>query len=320
MKKVLLTGASGRIGSRLGQSLLEDGYEVTGLDLAAARLEHEHYSHVVTQFNDEIDLAKCMEGIDFMLHMGAMMSWNPNDNSRMFEANVSATQLLLGAAKEAGVSRFVFASSGEVYPEVAATTFPITEDMPLNPTSFYGLTKKLGEGLVEFYQGQGLETVILRFPHTQSADEVLDPDSFFSGPRFFLESKIRQMESFGNTAVADMLKGLQSEAGPQMIVQHGEDDRLPYQMHIADVRDVVAGVRLAMTHENAANEIFNLEPDDVVEFDKTLPRMSEITGLPLVNAYMPGKAIRYRTSNVKMKELLGFRPQYSFIGMVEENI
>ena len=299
--------------------MLAEGYEVVGLDLATGRLDHEHYSHVQTNFKDGVALDECLSGVDTILHMGAMMSWHPKDNAQMFEANVSATQLLLGAAQRAEVKRFVFASSGEVYPEVAAKVFPITEDMPMNPTSFYGLTKKLGEELIGFYQRQGLETVILRFPHTQAADEVLDPDSFFSGPRFFLESKIKQMEFFGNVAVAEKLKVLQDSNGPKMIVQHGEEDGLPYQMHIADVRDVVAGVLLAMTHANAANEIFNLEPDDVVEFDKVLPRMAEITGLPLVNAFMPGKAIRYQTSNAKIKERLGFQPQHSFLGMVEEN-
>ena len=319
MKKVLVTGACGRIGSRLGERLLEEGHEVVGLDLASARLAHERYSHLQTNFRDGSDLAECLKGIEFVLHLGALMSWHPNDNAAMFEANVSATQRLLDAALEAEVNRFVFASSGEVYPEVAAKVFPIIEDMPLNPTSYYGLTKKLGEELVTFYQRQGLETVILRFPHTQAADEILDPDSFFSGPRFFLEGKIRQMEHFGNFAVAEKLKELRGEDGPRMILQHGEEDGLPYQMHIADVRDVIDGVLLGMTHPNAANEIFNIEPDDVVEFDKALPKMAEITGLPLVKAYMPGKAIRYRTSNAKIKEQLGFQPRHTFMSMIEEN-
>lgn len=319
VKKVLLTGACGRIGSRLAERLLEDGIEVVGLDLAPVQINHEHYSHVQTSFKDGIQLEEPLNGVDVLLHLGAMMSWHPNDNPAMFEANVSATQQLLDAAMGVGVNRFVFASSGEVYPEVAAKTFPITEDMPLNPTSYYGLTKKLGEELVNFYQRQGLETVTLRFPHTQAVDEILDPDSFFSGPRFFLEGKIKQMESFGNHAVVEKLKSLRGDDGPRMIVQHGEDDGLPYQMHIADVRDIIEGILLGMQHPNAANEIFNVEPDDIVEFDKVLPRMAVITGLPLVKAFMPGKAIRYRTSNSKIKNLLGFQPNYTFMDMVEEN-
>tara|TARA_B100001123_G_scaffold446761_1_gene602167 strand:- start:1276 stop:2268 length:993 start_codon:yes stop_codon:yes gene_type:complete len=319
VKRVLLTGACGRIGSRLAEQLIEGGYEVVGLDLTPSQISHNRYSHIQTNFKDGIQLKEFLKGVDVLLHLGAMMSWHPEDNPAMFDVNVSATQQLLDAALELGVKRFVFASSGEVYPEVAAKTFPITEDMPLNPTSYYGLTKKLGEELVAFYHRQGLETVILRFPHTQAAEEILDPDSFFSGPRFFLEGKIKQMEYFGNDEVAEKLKALRSDGGPSMIIQHGEEDGLPYQMHIADVRDVMEGILLGMRHPNAANEIFNIEPDDVVEFDKVLPRMAEITGLPLVKAFMPGKAIRYRTSNSKIKDLLGFQPHYTFMDMVEEN-
>ena len=94
MKKVLLTGASGRIGSRLGESLLKDGYEVIGLDLAPGRVVHEHYSHVQTNFKDGVDLNECLSGIDYVLHIGAMMSWHPKDNVQMFEAGTWLTDML----------------------------------------------------------------------------------------------------------------------------------------------------------------------------------------------------------------------------------
>jgi UDP-glucose 4-epimerase len=259
------------------------------------------------------------EGCDKVLHIGAFMSWHPKDNVAMFHANVTATQMLLEAAKLNRAQRFVFASSGEVYPETRAISLPVTEDHPRNPISFYGETKKLGEDLVEFYRGQGLETTILRFPHTQSVSEILDPDSFFSGPRFFLDAKIRQMEYFGNQAMADRLRALRGTDGvPKMLLQCGEADGLPYMMHIADARDTAAGVLLAMDHPAAANETFNLGPDDVVEFDKVLPVMAERTGMPLVKAMMPGPAVRFRTSTDKIKTMLGYRPKHSFLAMVEE--
>lgn len=319
MKKVLLTGASGRIGSQLGEQLLDDGFHVVGLDLAPARTSHPNYVHVQSQIRRKDELIKSFKGTDFVLHLGSMMSWNPKDNAAMFEANVTATQLILEAASAVRVKRFLFASSGEVYPEVKAKTLPVTENHSLNPTSFYGLTKKIGEELVQFYQTQGLETVILRFPHTQAASEILDPESFFSGPRFFLNSKIRQMEQFGNTQVAEYLKSLRGDGSPKMILQCGEEDQKPYMMHIADVRDILSGVALAMQHPNAANEIFNLEPDDVVRFEEALPKMAEITGLPLVKAYMPGPAVHYRTSNAKIKSTLGYQPSHTFSAMIEEN-
>ncbi|SVD66072.1 uncharacterized protein METZ01_LOCUS418926 [marine metagenome] len=47
---------------------------------------------------------------------------------------------------------------------------------------------------------------MLRFSHTQDADELLDEDCFLSGPRFFLKSRIRQQENIGNLALANLLK------------------------------------------------------------------------------------------------------------------
>lgn len=317
--KVLLTGSAGRIGTLIAEKLLNQGNSLVGVDLAPGKIQHAHYQHHQCRFDSAQQLLAAVSGCDIVLHIGAMMSWHPKDNDAMFHANVSATQMLLEAAKLAGVRRFVFASSGEVYPEVRAQQLPVTESHPCNPISFYGLTKKLGEELVLFYQSQGLETVILRFPHTQSVLEILDSDSVFSGPRFFLDAKIRQMAFFGNQKMVERLSALQAkQTGPAMILQYGEEDDLPYRMHIADARDTAAGVLLALDHPAAANEIFNLGPDDVVEFERVLPLMAELTGLPLVKASMPGKAVRFTTSNEKIKRLLGYQPQHQFISMIRE--
>jgi UDP-glucose 4-epimerase len=319
MSTVLLTGASGRIGRLIAEGLLAAGHRVTGLDLVEGRVHHDGYRHIRCDFTDPAPIAAAIAGCDKVLHIGAFMSWHPKDTAAMFHANVTATEMLLEAAKLARIGRFVFASSGEVYPESRAISQPVTEDHPRNPISFYGLTKKLGEDLVDFYRRQGMETTILRFPHTQAVAEILDPDSFFSGPRFFLDAKIRQMEYFGNTAVAERLRALRGDDGrPRMIVQYGEADGLPYMMHIADARDTAAGVLLAMDHPAAANEVFNLGPDDVVEFDKVLPVMAKKTGLPLVKAVMPGPAVRFLTSTDKIKSLLGYRPRHSFLSMIAE--
>ncbi|MRS88816.1 NAD-dependent epimerase/dehydratase family protein [Enterobacteriaceae bacterium RIT714] len=317
--KIVLTGSAGRIGHTLAARLLVDGHIVTGIDLAPARIEHAHYQHLQYQFEQPQALHDAMKGADIVLHIGAMMSWHPADNAAMFHANVTATHWLLEAVKEAGVKRFIFASSGEVYPEVRAQFLPVTEDHPRNPVSFYGLTKKLAEDLVLFYQQQGLETVILRFPHTQSTDELLDPESFFSGPRFFLEGKIRQMRAFGNETGAKRLQQIRDElGGPAMIVQYGEEDNLPYLMHIADVRDTAEGVMLAMSHPRAANAIFNLGPDEPVAFDEMLPLMAQATGLPLINVTLPGRAVRFKTSNQKIKNELGYQPRFTFPDMIAQ--
>ena len=319
MSNVFLTGSAGRIGTLITSELLKAGYRVTGIDLVEGRITHPNYRHVCCDFTNPQVIFETMKGCEKVLHIGAFMSWHPKDNIAMFHANVATTQIVLEAAKQNGVERLVFASSGEVYPESRARFLPVTENHPCNPASFYGQTKKMGEDLVNFYQGQGLETTILRFPHTQLVSEILDPDSFFSGPRFFLDAKIRQMEFFGNMVMADKLRALRgTDNVPKMLVQYGEVDGLPYMMHIADARDTATGVLLAMNHPAAAKEIFNLGPDDVVEFDKVLPVMAAKMKMPLVKAMMAGTAVRFTTSNEKIKRMLGYQPQHTFLAMIEE--
>jgi UDP-glucose 4-epimerase len=245
------------------------------------------------------------------------MSWTPQDKAKMFSANVEGTRLLADAASEAGAKRFVFSSSGEVYPENAPVSLPVTESHPLNANSPYGLTKLLGEEIIRFHQRAGkMETVILRFSHTQDATELLDENSFFSGPRFFLRPRIKQQQNFNNHSVADILQSL-DPGEPAHILARNEDGR-PYQMHITDARDMVDGVVLALESKAAAGEVFNLGATDPVDFEALLKSMSEITGLPIIVADLPGAGVYYQTSNEKIRKNLGYQPKWTIDRMIKE--
>ena len=100
----------------------------------------------------------------------------------------------------------------------------------------------MAEEAVDFYHRcYGLGTVILRFSHTQDATELLDPNSFFSGPRFYLKAKIRQQRDFGNIAVVGALESL--DTGKNKLVVSCSEDGRPYRMGICDTRDTVKGAR-----------------------------------------------------------------------------
>lgn len=315
--KVLVTGSSGRVGSAVVERLLAEGHEVMGLDARASGRTARGYAEVAGQLDDPSAAAEAVAGAAVVLHLGAFMSWAAADKARMFAANVEGTRVLLDAAAEKGVGRFVFASSGEVYPENAPVFQPITEDHPLCPNSPYGLTKLLGEELVRFHQRAGrMETVILRFSHTQNAAELLDEESFFSGPRFFLRPRVRQQENFGNQSVADILRAA-DPGHPAHVLARNEDGR-PFRMHITETRDMVQGILLAATHPAAAGEVFNLGATDPVDFAPLLQKMSERTGLPVVTVDLPGPGVYYHTSNEKIRERLGFTPEWTIERMLDE--
>jgi len=311
---ILVTGSAGRVGRAVVAALRADGRAVCGLDLRPSGAGGQE---IVGSLEDAQVVSQAMKGVSEVLHLGAFMSWAASDRDRMFAANVEGTRRLLEAASEAGIRRFVFASSGEVYPENRPELLPITEDHPLRPNSPYGVTKLLGEELVRFHQRMGrMETVILRFSHTQDAAELLDEESFFSGPRFFLRSRIRQQQSFGNAAIAELLQS-QDIGEPAHILARNENGR-PFRMHITDTRDMVSGILLALDHPKAAGGTFNLGANDPVDFAALLPEISALTGLPIVTVDFPGDGVYYHTSNERIRNTLGFEARWTMNRMLDD--
>ncbi len=311
---ILVTGSAGRVGRAVIAALRVKGRAVRGFDLKPSGMDGDE---VIGSFEDADLLAQAVEGVTGVLHLGAFMSWASVDRDRMFAVNVEGTRKLLDAASAAGVRRFVFASSGEVYPENRPEFLPVTEEHPLRPNSLYGLTKLLGEELVRFHQRAGaMETVILRFSHTQDASELLDEESFFSGPRFFLKPRIRQQENFGNTAVADLLRA-KDIGEPAHVLARNENGR-PFRMHFTETRDMVAGILLALDHPDAAGEVFNLGSDEPADFADLLPRIAALTGLPIVPVDFPGAGVYYHTSNERIRNTLGFEAEWTMDRMLDE--
>jgi UDP-glucose 4-epimerase len=127
---------------------------------------------------------------------------------------------------------------------------------------------------------------------------------------------VKQQENFGNKAVADLLRA--ADIGqPAHVLARNQDGR-PFRMHITDTRDIVAGVLLALDHPDAAGGIFNLGSDEPVDFADVVPRMSTLTGLPVVTVDLPGAGVYYHTSNRRIRDTLGFKPEWTIDRMMQE--
>ncbi len=175
--KTVVTGAAGFIGSHLCERLVGEGHEVVGVDafvdyyprdvkernLAPARRDSRF--RFVEGSLLGIDLASLLDGARQVYHLaaqaGVRASWG-RDFAVYSDNNVLATQRLLEAAVEAGVPRFVFASSSSVYGDAPA--LPLREDAACRPVSPYGVTKLAAEHLVHLYgRNHGLPVVSLRY-------------------------------------------------------------------------------------------------------------------------------------------------------------
>ncbi len=317
--KIMITGICGRIGSELAKQLQKEGHHIVGFDIRSPHPKHilPSIKYIKGSLLDIPLLIECLSTIDSVAHLAAQMTWDNKKNNEMIKNNVHSTFTLLEASATAKIKRFVFASTGEVYPEVLPKYLPVDEKHPLLPTSLYGETKKIGEDLVHFFgRSYKLPYVILRFPHTQNAEELLDSNSFFSGPRFFLQAKIKQMESLNKQEIVSLLQKY-DKGYEQHLLQCNEKGE-SYKMHISDTRDTARGILLALTHEKALGETFNLGTDTPVIFSNALELMSKITNYEIVKVAFPGPGVRYCTDNTKIKTILGYKANYSFESMLKE--
>ena len=147
---------------------------------------------------------------------------------------------------------------------------------------------------------------------------MLDPNSFFSGPRFYRKAKVRRQRDFGNTATAHLLAPL--DTGENKLVVSCSEDGRPYRMGICDTRDIVQGVIQALTSGAAVVEAINLGPPSAVSFDEVVAQLQPATGLDVVRVNLPGPTVDYVTNIEKARALLGFEPEWSFAAMVDDGL
>jgi len=175
MRRVLVTGAAGFIGSHLCEALLADGHSVVGLDsftahyaraskennVARARA-YDDFTLVESDLCDD-GLAGIVDGCDWVFHLaarpGVRDSWQDFDD--YVHSNIVGTKALLDACVGQPV-RFVYASSSSVYGN--ADRLPVDETMALRPISPYGSSKVMTEAMAGAYAASsGLAVVGLRY-------------------------------------------------------------------------------------------------------------------------------------------------------------
>ncbi len=181
--KVVVTGGAGFIGSNLVRRILRerDGWEVTCLDLLtyAGNLENLReveddpgYTFLHGDVCDPEVVRRALDGADAVLHLAAESHVDRSILSAapFVRTNVVGTEVLLAAALELGVGRFVHVSTDEVYgelpwrdPDAPGPRERFTEATPLDPRSPYSATKAASDHLaLAYHRTHGLDVVVTR--------------------------------------------------------------------------------------------------------------------------------------------------------------
>lgn len=169
MRKILVTGGAGFIGSHVVPALLEQGdCEVTVLDNLStgkrAYVPKEVPFHLLDIRSRELEEFLLRERFQTVIHLAAqtLVPYSMEHPEADEDLNVAGLVHLLEGCRKSGVEQIIFSSSAAIYGD--NQHLPLTETEVPAPTSFYGLSKTVGESYIRLYsQVSGLHHVIFRF-------------------------------------------------------------------------------------------------------------------------------------------------------------
>lgn len=304
-RRALVTGGAGLVGSHLVDDLLADGWEVRSLDdysagkptnLVNARQsgDLEEVTADIT-IQDQVD--KAMEGVSVVFHQA--VSKNTvcmRDPNRDLAVNAGGTLNLLLAAKEHSIDKFVHASTGSVYGRTQ--TFPTDESAPLDPVSYYGVSKLAAERYVNaFHVLHGMDTTILRYYHV-------------FGPR--------QDESDDGGVVAIFIRR-SLEGKPPIIYGDGTQIRA-----FTYVKDVSAINLAAVDNPATIGRTYNCASDNRVSIGQLAAEVMSQLGVegtsPLYEDWRTGDIKHFDVDNRRLKAELGFEFSWTFEDGLSETI
>jgi nucleoside-diphosphate-sugar epimerase len=325
--RILVTGISGRIGANLAQALAQAGHTVRGLvwarDRRPAKLAELNVELVEGTLTNPADVAAALQDMDAVYHLGAaFQGGGPFSNAEYFEINVRGTFNMLEAAAKTQLTRFVFASTDALYAKYppAGVDAPIREDdFPLEPGGLYALTKQLGEELCRGYaRTMGVPVTVTRFALTVAGDEILEFGQFYL-------SHWRKVYAGATTsaaqAVAAELDAAAAQYGERCLVVARDAQGRSFKKHIADVRDIVAGLLAVLEPQAALGEVFQLAAPQPFTWEEAVPYLAQRLGLPWVEVRLAGTTPTfYEFDLAKGRRLLGYAPRMDIRRMIDEGI
>lgn len=306
MKRVLVTGADGFIGSHLTEMLLEEGYRVKALSQYNSfnywgwldNIQHPNLEVVTGDVRDPHFCKHITKGIDTVFHLAALIAipYSYVAPDSYVDTNVKGTLNICQAAKENGVNRVLVTSTSEVYG--TALYVPIDEKHPKQPQSPYSASK-IGADMMalSFYNAFELPVVIVRPFNTygprQSARAIIPTiiAQIASGTKEIKLGDLTPTRDFN--FVKDTCKGFIELSKCDSAIGQEVNIASNYEISMRDTLELIA-------------KIMNADVKFIEDEQRIRPKNSEV--------------FRLWGDNAKLKQLTGFSPKYTIEDGLRETI
>jgi len=290
MKKILITGAAGNIGSALADRLLSHKeYKVVGVDnfltgnvSKLPPAENTNFSFIKADVNNFQEISSIMTSyrFDYVFHYAAVVGVKRTlDNPALVLDDIQGIKNILDLAKNTGVNRIFYSSSSEVYGE--PVEFPQNEmTTPLNSRLPYAVVKNVGEAFLRSYHKEyNLDFTIFRFFNTYGSRQSQD----------FVVSKF-------------IIQALQRES--LTIYGNGSQSRT-----FCYIDDNIDTTMLCLEKNLCVNDVMNVGNDEEMSVKELASRIIQVTKSSSKIEFLPalkeGDMTRRKPDNTKMRDILG---------------
>jgi UDP-glucose 4-epimerase len=288
-KTILVTGGAGFIGSHFVEAISKNNRVIVYDNFSSSVVSIHDLGHVKIVHGDILDqktLDRAMGGVDIVFHFAvACVRLSLSQERLVHDVNATGTLNTLLAAKKAGVKRFIYISSSEVYG--TSKDGRMSETHPIEPTTVYGASKYVGELYTKhFNDKQGLPTIIVRPFNTYG------PRSHFDGvygeviPRFTIRA----------------VNGKQP-----IIFGSGKQTR-----DFTFVSDTVRGIEQAASHDTLCGSVVNIARGMEVTIADIAKNICKQTGLPfhaITKSPRPNDVMRHFANISRAQKLFSFAPK-----------
>ena len=284
MKKILITGVNGLIGSTIAEHLL-GCYEVLGTSIEDSNMTGLDFKYIKSDITDNKSLEQLPEKVDVVVHCAAIIS-NDNYSNLLLNANCIGVQNIAAYANGAGCERLIYFSSLPVIGK--PSIIPITEKHPINPPTVYHVTKFFGEQVLRLLMGEE-RLAIFRIPSPIGRKTA--PDKIVP---VFVKNAIENVDY-------NLL---------------GQGKRI---QNYIDVRDIARAVEFAI--DRNASGLFNIASEKSYSNKELAELCIELFGSKSkihFNGIDKEEDFQWVVSTKKAHELLGFEAQYSLVDTLRE--
>jgi UDP-N-acetylglucosamine 4-epimerase len=303
--KFLVTGSAGFIGSSLVEALLNMGYQVRGLDNFSTGkkenvkefIDNPNYEFIEGDIRDFETCLRVCDGTDYVLHQAALGSVPRSMKEPLIyeDNNIKGTSNMMEAARQAGIKRFVYASSSSVYGN--SKKLPKVEGEEGNILSPYALTKKVNEQYGKLYtEVYGLECIGLRYFNVFGRRQ--DPYSQYAA------------------VIPKFIKALKN--GEQVEI-YGDGEQSRDFTYIENV--IEANLKSCIAPKEACGQAYNIAYGERFTVNQMYSLMCEQLGINLEPKYVaprPGDIRHSLADTNKATKLLNYNPDWNFTkGFIE---